>query len=367
MRTAIVLLLGTLVLVPPARGESPDLEAACAAASARLAEIHAEGHVALSAAVGLRGEVVWSEAVGRADLEHDTPATTTTRFRIGSVSKPLTAAGLALLVADGRLDLDAPIQTYVPSFPEKEHPITTRQLAGHLAGIRHYRGREFLSTRHYETVIDGLEIFRDDPLLHEPGTKFRYSSYGWNLLSAAVEAAAEQDYLDYMAEHVFQPLGMTATVPDDTRALVPHRARCYEAHDGSFRNAPFVDNSYKWAGGGFLSTPEDLVRFGMAHCEPGFLDADTLALLFTPLETEDGTPTRYGLGWSVFTKGGRRVGHGGGSVGATAFLWIDRDAGVVVAVLSNVARPSVGRRTAQALARPFLEALSASAPGAGRR
>ncbi len=293
----------------------------------------------LQVAVAVGGKVVWSEAFGYADLAREVPVTAETQFRIGSVSKPLTAAAVALLYEQGKLDLDAPVQRYVPSFPDKGYPITTRQLAGHLAGIRHYRGDEFLLNRHFDTVLEGLAIFQGDLLLSPPGTKFSYSSYGWNLISAVVEGAAGQDFLTYMSRNVLRPLGLTHTAPDRVDSLIPNRTRFYErGADSGFVPAPPVDNSYKWAGGGFLSTAEDLVRFGSALLEPGFLKAATLELLFTSQKTTAGEPTGYGIGWFVATdgRGHRWVSHGGGSVGGTTAFSVDRDSRVVVAITSNL-------------------------------
>src|SRR6266571_1343820 len=293
----------------------------------------------LQVAVAVGGKLVWSEAFGYADLAREVPVTAETQFRIGSVSKPLTATAVALLYEQGKLDLDAPVQRYVPSFPDKGYPITTRQLAGHLAGIRHYRGDEFLRNRHFDTVLGGLAIFQGDSLLFPPGTKFSYSSYGWNLISAVVEGAAGQDFLTYMSRNVLRPLGLTHTAPDRVDSLIPNRTRFYErGADSGFVPAPPVDNSYKWAGGGFLSTAEDLVRFGSALLEPGFLKAATLELLFTSQKTTAGEPTGYGIGWFVATdgRGHRWVSHGGGSVGGTTAFSVDRDSRVVVAITSNL-------------------------------
>src|SRR5438270_840991 len=247
-------------------------------------------------AVAIDGTVAWSEGFGYADAARRRPVTRETQFRIGSVSKPLTATAVALLYEQGKLDLDAPVQRYVPSFPDKGFPITTRQLAGHLAGIRHYRGDEFLLNRHFTTVLEGLTIFQGDSLLFPPGTKFSYSTYGWNLISAVVEGAAGQDFLSYMGRNVFRPLGMTHTAADRVDSLIPNRTRFYErGADGGFVLTPPVDNSYKWAGGGFVSTAEDLVKFGWAMLRPGFLKAGTLELLFTSQKTRAGEPTGYGV------------------------------------------------------------------------
>jgi CubicO group peptidase (beta-lactamase class C family) len=297
-------------------------------------------------AVAVNGTLVWSEAFGYADLEHRLPVTAATEFRIGSVSKPLTAAAVMLLSEQGKLDLDAPIQRYVPSFPDKGYPVTTRELAGHLAGIRHYRDGEFLLNRHFTTVVDGLAIFKDDSLLFPPGTKYSYSSYGWNLISAAVEGASREPFLSYMALHVLRPLRMSHTAPDRTDSLIPDRTRFYERDSaGKYVIAPPVDNSYKWAGGGFLSTAEDLVTFGSALLAPGFLKSGSLELLFTSQRTNAGAVTGYGIGWGVGrdSLGHRLAAHAGSAVGGQAGLAVDRDSHVVIAVLANLSNAPLER------------------------
>jgi len=333
-----------------ARGQTPCVSRVAAAVPSAYAAAVARGHAlvcdklagrisGLQVAVGVDGKLVWSEGFGYADVARKVPVTAETQFRIGSVSKPLTAAALALLYERGKLDLDAPVQRYVPSFPDKGYPITTRQLAGHLAGIRHYRGDEFVLNRRFGSVGEGLTIFQDDSLLFPPGTRFSYSSYGWNLISAVIEGAAEQDFLSFIGHNVFRPLGMTHTAPDRADSLIPNRTLFYErGPDGGFVPAPTVDNSYKWAGGGFVSTAEDLVKFGSALLNPGFLRAETLELLFTSQKTNRGEPTGYGIGWFVGTDslGHRWVFHGGSSVGGSTAFGVDRDSRIVIAITSNL-------------------------------
>lgn len=299
----------------------------------------------LSIAVSVGGEVVWSEGFGYADLEQLTPVLPTTRFRIGSISKSLTAAALAQLYEQGKVDLDAPVQRYVPTFPEKaKGTVTPRLLAGHLAGVRHYRGDEFLSSRHYQNSLEGLTIFQDDTLLTPPGEAYSYSTYGWNLLSVVVEGASGEDFLSFMHEHVFRPLGMRHTVADHTDSIIVGRTGFYvRTEDGSLINAPYVDNSYKWAGGGFLSTPEDLLRFANAHLEGGFLKPETVQLLWTSQRTTAGEATGYGIGWGVREVDGHLVvSHGGGSVGGNSWLAIVPDAKVVLAVTANISGAGYG-------------------------
>ena len=317
----------------------------------------------IAIAVSVEGETVWSEGFGYADLEHRVPIWPTSKFRIGSVSKPLTAAAVAQLYEQGRLDLDAPVQQYVPDFPEKRWPLTTRQLGGHLGGIRHYRGVEFLSSDAYPSVDESLTIFEDDSLLHEPGTKYQYSSYGWNLISAVVEGASEQHFLDYMREEVFRKLNMRHTVADHVDSLIYERVSFYVRNDDhELLNAPFVDNSYKWAGGGFLSTTEDLLAFGNAHLTGGFLSDEALAMLFTEQKTTAGEGVGYGFGWRIFTdeQGRRYLAHSGGSVGGTTWLAMQPDSRVVVAGMVNLSGADLD--VIEEVLALFMEAATGTAP-----
>ena len=288
---------------------------------------------------------IWSEGFGYSDLESLLPVIPEiSLFRIGSISKTLTAAGLAHLYEQDFLELDADLQLYCPEFPIKENPITIRQLAGHLAGIRHYLGNEFLNTTRYNSVEAGLVIFKNDPLLFAPGERYSYSSYGWNLLSLAIENISNLSYLEYMQDSVFSVLDMKHTQPDFAERLTPGRVRFYQLSNGELINSPFVDNSYKWAGGGFLSTSEDLLRFAIAHLNHTFVRAETLRTFSTSLKTNDGQETGYGLGWrTAMDKQGRSwIGHSGGSVGGTSMMMLYPEQQVIVIVLTNLSQANIG-------------------------
>lgn len=319
-------------------------------------EFLARGIPGLAVAVAVDGRLVYAEGFGYADLEERVPAWPTTKFRIGSISKTLTAAALMQLVEQGKLDLDAPVQKYVPSFPDKGAKITPRLLAGHLAGIRHYKGDEFLLSRHYDSVLEGLAIFENDPLVTPPGTAFHYSSYGFDLLSAVIESASGEDFITYMQRHVFTPLGLLDTTEDQNRSVIEQRSRFYDREkDGTTDNAAYVDNSYKWAGGGFLSTSEDLVRFASALLRPGFLTENSLRLLFTSQKTNSGEETGYGIGWFIRnSQSGQRIyEHSGGSVGGTSELMIYPDSRVVVALVTNLTGAPWKRTDVESIAEPF--------------
>ncbi len=348
-------------LPAPALAPGPGLWAdAVEAARVLVVEgMEEQGVPGLSVAVGVGGEIVWAQGFGFADMENRVPVWPSTKFRIASISKAVTAGAVGKLVEEGRLDLDAPVQEYVPEFPEKRWTVTTRQLAGHIAGVRHYRGEEFASRTHYDDVVDALEIFARDTLLFEPGTDYSYSTYGWNLVSAVVQRAAEEPFLDYMRREIFEPLGMDETVAEHVDSLIYHRSRAY-LHAGEEEdrivNAPYVDNSNKWAGGGFLSTAEDLVRYGSAHLGGSFLAPETVDLLWSSQETTDGEPTGYGIGWRVAQEDGRTVvSHTGGAMGGTTILLVYPEEEVVVAILTNV--QGVGQNeTSRAIADLFVGA-----------
>jgi serine beta-lactamase-like protein LACTB len=293
----------------------------------------------IGAAVVLDGEPVWSAGFGMLDLEDLAPATSSTLFRLGSISKPITATAILQLWERGKLDLDAPVQKYCPAFPQKEWPITARELLGHLGGIRHYNadGKGDIpedSARHFASMEESLQIFAGDPLVAKPETKFNYSTYGYTLLGCVLEGAASQKYVDYVRENIFKPAGMAQTQADDFFAVIPHRTRWYHKDkSGIVRNAGVLDSSYKIPGGGLISSADDMARFEAAILADKLLKRATRDLMWTSLKTADGKPTGYGLGWAVEGKFGLSLrSHNGGQQGtSTAFIIVpDQRAGVVV-------------------------------------
>ncbi|MCD6048696.1 MAG: flp2 [Verrucomicrobia bacterium] len=361
---ALVALLFSLPL--PAAEAQPNLTNAIAQARAIIQKELAPKVPGVSVAVAIDGKVVWSEGFGYADLEAKKPVTTETKFRIGSISKSLTSVGFALMVERGQIDLDAPIQKYVPDFPDKGALITTRMLGGHLSGIRHYVGFENRRNQPYTNSHAALTIFQNDPLVAPPGTKYHYTTYGWTLLSAAMESALQQDFVSYMDKNVLQPLDLKHTRADQKGVVDPHCTKFYSDNLlGKFTTAPEVDSSYKWAGGGYLSTPEDLVRLGSALLQPGFLKASSLKLLFTPQKTSDGKPTNYGLGWSIGkdAEGHRIYWHTGGSTGGKSVLLLHPETKTVFALVSNHSTPTLPKKdweTITELFAPFYTAAKST-------
>lgn len=292
----------------------------------------------LSVAVVTRNKLRWSSGFGVSDLENQVPARAHTVYRLASISKPITAVALMQLVEQGKVDLNAPVQKYVPSFPEKPWPVTSRLLLGHLAGIRHYQGDEANSTRYYPTLTEGLSLFKDDPLLHEPGTKYAYTSYGFNLLGCAVEGASGKTFMQYLQEAIFQPAGMDRIREDSVAAIIPHRAQGYRKNEqGELLNSRLADTSYKIPGGGLCSTVEDLARFAIALHTGKLLKQETREQMWVSQRTTDGKPTNYGFGWGIALKDGKRyISHNGGQQRVSTRLLLLPDQGVAVALMSNL-------------------------------
>jgi len=343
----------------------------------------------LSVAIGIDGDLVWAEGFGFADLRTNVPVTPNHRFRIGTASMALTSAAAGLLLENGRLKLDDEIQAYVPAFPKKQWPVTLRELMGHTAGIIPDGGdgrRPF--REHCERPVEALQYFAEKPLLFKPGTQYRYSSYGWILVSTAVEAAADQPFLTFMRERIFDPLGMRDTVadpgpdpaavegedfplfilireliydPDATRdttadatkkpdstnqpagdRVTPYFTRFASDPNYGMHVMRLLDYSCYAGASVFVSTPSDLVRFGMAISRGKLLKPATAELLQTSQRLDSGEETGYGLGWRLKTvklagKQTRVIGHDGDSQGGmVASLMTFPEYGIVVAATANI-------------------------------
>ncbi len=341
----VLLGLWLALLAGPAQAEPPfagEVEKRIATAMER------HRVVGLSAAVVVDHRLAWSRGFGTADLEHSAPAGPRTVYRLASVSKPVTAVAAMLLVEEGKLDLDQPVEKYVPAWPRKEWTVTPRQLLAHLGGVRHYASEaEIQSTRRYPSLTEALGMFKDDPLVHEPGTKFRYSSYGYNLLGCVVEGASGKPFVEFCRERIFKPAGMERTGPDDVAAVIPGRARGYRrGPDGAPRNSALIDTSNKIPGGGLVSTAEDMARFAIALQTGKLLRKETLEAMFAPQKTKDGTPVGYGLGWSLASDG-KVVRHGGSQQGTRTILHMVPDRKLAVVVLCNTEGTDVDALAAQ--------------------
>ncbi len=338
------------------------------------------GLPSMSAAIAYDGKLQWAGATGFANIENKQFATVHSRYRTGSVAKPLTAVALVRLIDAGKIDINKPISHYVIGLPTALQPLTANQLGSHRAGIRHYSWipqwwmgwHENYSTHEYSSVADGLAMFVDDGLRFEPGTGFQYSTFGYSLLSRLMEGASQKTFPKILDEMVFSPAGMTDTAVDTTAAM-PGRVAFYQAEAGLYTPSYPINSSYKIAGGGLVTTPSDLVHLGAALLGDDFVSKKSKKTLWTPQALADGSmnPENYGVGWRIDTSV-RLLGekqptqifhHGGAQQGAAAFFMLLPEYGISVAVMSNsgkgTARAEV-QEAAYALARRAVEFKKAS-------
>lgn len=296
---------------------------------------------ALSVAVSKNSKLIWSEAFGFSNLESKSPACPKSIFRIGSVSKTLTAVAFVKLVEEKKLDLFEDIRIILPEYPDKGFSITPIQLATHRAGVRPYNDdMEAITTMHFNSSIESLDRFKSDPLVFEPGTDFQYSNYGYVLLSAVMEKACQKNFVSIMEEKLFAPLMMKSTIPELNDSSLIDVCTFYDNEtpyslDGQIHKSPFIDHSSKLASGGFLSTAEDLIRLADA-LDGDFLSQESVALMFKSYSSQ--LILHYGIGWMMVHDPYLRKSyfHFGAGSGATSVLVKFPYYDVDIVILSNL-------------------------------
>lgn len=304
----------------------------------------------MSAAIITDHQLRWSNGFGFSDLENFVPAKASTVYRLGSISKPITAVAVMQLVEQGKLDLNAPVQRYVPSFPQKPWPLTARHLLSHTGGVRHYRGDEINITKQYNSLTEGLSIFKDDSLLFQPGTRYSYSTYGYNLLGVVVEGVSGKSFVEYTREQIFKPAGMDHARDDNVYDIIYNRAYGYrKTQSGELKNSELANTSYKIPGGGFVSTVEDLAKFAIAVQTNKLLKPETTQQMFTPQKLSNGQRIRvnpnnpnnpnisYGFGWFVNERNGEKeVYHSGGQQRVSTLLYMLPEKKFALVLMSNL-------------------------------
>jgi len=293
-----------------------------------------------SVSVGIlsKGKIVYQNAVGYSDLENTTFANPKTIYRIASISKSITAVAIMQLYEKGKIGLDDDARKYIPYFPKKKWKFTIRQLLSHTAGIRNYHNNEFDSKEYYRSTRDAVNCILNDPLEYEPGTKYLYTTLGYNLLAAVIENVTKIPFTDYLKKFIFDPAGMTSTVPEYHKDIIRNRAHGYEKNIyRKFENAPLSDLSLKVAGGGLISNTEDLLKFANCLLNGKLIKSATLDLMTAPVKLKNGQVLGYSLGFSSGkdNKGRRYITHSGSGTGFVSNLLIYPDESCVFVYLIN--------------------------------
>lgn len=348
----VVSLLGAQACAAPRHGASRVADALLDAL------VETNGVPGMAAAYAADGELVWTGVAGVRDLDTGAPVEPDTEFRLASVSKLITAVAGARLVEVGRLDPDSPVQASLPYLRNDWPAISARQLAAHTSGIPHYQMiDENRGSVHYARVRDAISVFSDRELLAAPGQAYSYSSYGFTLLSAAIEAAADEPFLDFVAHDVVSGLAIRPDT-DPPGALY---SGLYEfTESGGIRRAAPHDYSYSYGGAGFRGSAPALAMFGARVMSDDFLSDATRAFMWTPATLTNASLVReeedlIGFGWRIGadTDGARIVHHAGVTSGARSSLVLYPDTGESVSVLSNALWVAAIKETAIMLAAPF--------------
>ena len=339
------------------------------------------GAPGVSAAVAVDGKIVYSGGTGFADLDNQVPQTGKTIHTIGSISKAYAVVAVMQLVEKGLVDLNAEIQKYLPYMPRKQKPVTVNHILTHTSGIRHYTAKDqeqhgIKRMRHYDTFEEATTIFRDDSLLFEPGSYYSYSSYSSALMHGIIEKVTGMEFEEYMKKKVWLPAGMLSTCFDVPSRIIPNKGKGYvKDSKGILINAPYEDVSYKYASGGIVSTPEDMVKLALALNTGVLLKEASLQKMYQPQFDRnkkgykvDSNSQREVSGqgliwWSGKDNAGRTwFGHSGSVKGTNSFLMNYPAEKVVVSIQFNTYVTNV-TDYAQALAQMFLLNVGRSAKG----
>lgn len=293
----------------------------------------------VSGGVSLNGKISWLGAVGLADIENNVPAKPNTVYRIASISKAITSVAIMQLFEQGKIKLDEDARTYLPYFPKKKWKFTVRQLLNHTSGIRNYRYGEFNSTESFKSIKDAIRVVMDDSLQFEPGTKYLYTTLGYNLLAGMIENVSGMSYEQYLTKNIFEPAEMTATYLEYQPKIIFNKARGYIKNSfRKFENAELADLSIKFAGGGIISNSEDILKFANKLISFKLIKQATLDTILISTITKNKDTLNYGLGFSfgIDQKGRKYFGHSGGGTGFTCDLIIYREKSLAAVYLTNI-------------------------------
>lgn len=293
----------------------------------------------ISGGVSLNGKIVWLGSVGLADIENNVPAKTNTLYRLASISKAITSVAIMQLIEQDKIKLDEDVRTYLPYFPKKRWKFTIRQLLNHTSGIRNYRYEEFNSTDSFKSIKDAIRVVMDDSLQFEPGTKRQYTTLGYNLLAGIIENVSGLSFEEYLSKNIFQPAEMTSTYLEYQPKIIFNKARGYVKNSfRKFENAALSDLSIKFAGGGMISTSEDLLKFAQKLISFKLIKSSTIDTILTPTIIDKKDTVYYGLGFSFGTdkKGRKYFGHSGSGTGFTCELIIYPEKSFAAVYLTNI-------------------------------
>jgi D-alanyl-D-alanine carboxypeptidase len=305
---------------------------------AEMEKLHIPG---LSVAVVSDSKVVLARGYGLANVELSVPATPESVYKIGSITKPFTAAAIMMFAEEGKIGLDDAILQHLHDLPPAWSGITVRHLLTHTSGIKN-----FTNIANYPSIIrkdlapgEIIELVLELPLDFRPGERFAYCNTGYTLLGMIIEKVAGKPYGEFMAERVFQPLQMTVTRLNDFRDIIPNRVSGYKwaNNENELWNCEFDSPTHLYASGGLVSSVLDMAKWDAALSTEALLKKSSLDQIWTPVRLNGGETSGYGFGWFLLEHGSRNVvQHSGGTLGFLTNISRFVDDRLTVIVLTNL-------------------------------
>ena len=277
---------------------------------------------------------------GYGDKRNLTKLQPNTITRIASITKPMTAIAIMQLHEKGKVDLDVPIQTYIPDFPSSEQAVTIRHILSHTSGIPHYNSKvDAMSFSHYDTLESATKAVFENGLTSPTGEKYVYSSFGYTVLGRVIEVVSNARFEEYLKKNIWQKAGMENTSLETSHSI-SNKSRLYIKVGKIYLRSPYNDLSIIYPAGGVQSTTEELLKFGQAILNNELISRDTLEMMIDVRDSlaPEAGDNPYGLGWSVYESpdNGRIISHGGSQPGVSAHFQILLDKGIVSVAISNV-------------------------------
>ncbi len=284
-----------------------------------------------------KGRTLVSRAVGRADMEWDIALTDDTVFRLGSISKTLTAVAVLQLVEQGMIDLDVAIVTYAPDLPPQIGAVTMRQLMSHRSGLAEHAWNPALLEFIWQpmTTDKVIELQKDIAVDFPPGEEYNYVNFNYVVVANVIEKVTGRTFVEFINDW-FASLNMSNSHYDWHNAIIPRRAEFYDEKDGKVQNAADIDLSHVSAAGALMSSTKDMAHWAHLLTSEKLISEAALAEAWTAAPLPDGSATKYGLGFNVAELHGKRqIWHSGLTPGSQGAFGIIPEEDLFVVILSN--------------------------------
>lgn len=311
----------------------------------------------ISVAIGVDYKIIYSEGFGFADKLIGKKITPKTQFRAGSLSRLFTTTALLKLTDKKLINLNYNVHDFITAYPKKKYPISLKQLALGISGLPRYHEKDKLENKNYLSVEESLGVFSDIPSYEKPGNRYRFSAYGYTLLSRIMEKATKKNFIQILNDEVLNPLQMSSTTAESLLKSKSDLTKYYKFTEESIYEV--ITNpknySYSWAGSGLITTPSDLVLLSHSLTNQ-FLSDEIIQTTFEKQLLNSGDTLRENIGWDMnWDMADRKVyEQDGAGEGTRNIISLFPDYKLSISIMTNAMRLTAIEETAHTLAIPFL-------------